>query len=160
MDIVNASSSSPGAVQNRGGQYLSFMLGSEEYAVDILRVREIRGLCPVTPLPNAPPHVQGVMNLRGTVVPVVDLRQALGLPKAELNKFTVIIVLSVRNRTMGFVVDSVCEVLSLSPSDIETSPDLGTRVDANVVGGIARTEGRFVVLLEPDRIGGSEAALP
>jgi purine-binding chemotaxis protein CheW len=150
---MNSVTTHPAEVESaRPGQYLSFLLASEEYAVDILRVREIRGLCPITPLPNAPPHVQGVMNLRGAVVPVVDLRLALGLPRIEYGKFTVIIVLSVQNRTIGFVVDSVCDVLPLTPSDIDRAPDLGPRVDGAMVSGIARAQGRFVVLLDTDRI--------
>ena len=88
-------------------QYLSFSLGDEEYAVDILRVREIRGICPITPLPQSPAMLKGVMNLRGAVVPVVDLRIALGLPPSEYGKFTVIIVMALNERTVGFVVDSV-----------------------------------------------------
>ncbi len=135
-------------------QYLSFSLGAEEYAVEILRVQEIRGICPVTALPHAPPRVRGVMNLRGAVVPVVDMRAALGLPSEEYGKFTVIIVLSVQGRTMGFVVDSVSDVLALDASAIEQAPDLGGRVDARMVCGIARSQDRFVVLLDIDQVAG------
>jgi purine-binding chemotaxis protein CheW len=140
------------------GQYLSFSLAGEEYAVEILRVQEIRGICPITPLPQAPHHVRGVMNLRGAVVPVVDLRLALGLPEPEYGKFTVIIVLSVAGRTMGFVVDSVSDVLSLDASAIEKTPELGTRIDQALVTGIARTQDRFVMLLDVDKVSGIDFA--
>jgi purine-binding chemotaxis protein CheW len=150
MDPLNVAPTSSPSVSN--GQFLSFSLAGEEYAVDILRVREIRGICPITPLPKSAPFVKGVMNLRGTVVPVIDLRLALGLPPAEYNKFTVIVVLSVRDRTMGFVVDAVCDVLSVEPTHIESAPDLGTRIDTSLVRAIARTHDRFVVLLDIDRI--------
>jgi purine-binding chemotaxis protein CheW len=92
------------------------------------------------------------MNLRGAVVPVVDLRVALGLPRTAYGKFTVIVVLSVQGRTMGFIVDSVCDVLSLDASQIEVSPDLGVNVDTSRIRGIARAQDRFVVLLDPDSV--------
>jgi purine-binding chemotaxis protein CheW len=133
-------------------QYLSFSLASEEYAIEILRVQEIRGMCPLTPLPHAPAQVCGVMNLRGVVVPVIDMRVALGLPTEPHNKFTVIIVLSVGGRTMGFVVDSVSDVLALDTSAIEKAPDLGCGVDGAMVSGIARIEDRFIILLDIDHI--------
>ena len=151
MNNVSISSQAAGA---SGVQYLSFSLAGEEYAVDILRVQEIRGICPITVLPHSPPSVRGVMNLRGAVVPVVDMRAALGLPPQEYDQFTVIIVLSVRGRTMGFVVDSVSDVLSLETSAIERAPELGGRVDASLVCGIARAQERFVILLDVDRVAG------
>ena len=128
--------------------------------MDILRVQEIRGICPITPLPQSPQHVRGVMNLRGAVVPVIDLRVALGLPEEAYGKFSVIMVLSVRERTMGFVVDSVSDVLSVDPSTIEAAPELGGRADAALVSGIARTHDRFVLLLDIDRVAGADATEP
>jgi purine-binding chemotaxis protein CheW len=157
MDVTGAETAKAAA---NGSQYLSFSLAGGEYAVEILRVREIRGIGPITPLPNAPPHVQGVMNLRGAVVPVIDFRVALGLPRAEYGKFTVIVVLSVRERTMGFVVDSVCDVVSLQPGDIEAAPDLGTRIDGSLVAGIARAQGRFVILIDVERVVAGELSSP
>jgi len=141
---------------NEHGQYLSFALGTDEYAIKILRVQEILSICPITALPQTPPHVRGVMNLRGAVVPVIDMRGALGLATEPYGKFTVIIVLSVRGRTVGFVVDSVSDVLSFEEGAIERSPDLGGRVDASLVSGIARTQDRFVVLLDTDRVVGAD----
>ncbi|WP_146653379.1 chemotaxis protein CheW [Labilithrix luteola] len=133
-------------------QYLSFSLGNEDYAVEILRVQEIRAICPMTVLPHAPPHVCGVMNLRGAVVPVVDMRTALGLAREKHGASTVIIVVSVHGRTVGFVVDRVSDVLSLDASDIERAPELRGRVDVSMISGIARTQERFVVLLDLERV--------
>lgn len=152
MNATNALNTAFASTGSEGGLYLSFSLADAEYAVDILRVREIRGICAITPIPQSSPHVRGVMNLRGAVVPVIDLRAALNLDQAEYGKFTVIIVLSVHGRTVGFVVDSVSDVLSLDAAAIERSPDLGGRVDASLVEGIARTQDRFVVLLDIDRV--------
>ena len=152
MTIANAVSSHAPAANS--AQYLSFSLAGEEYAVDILRVQEIRGICRITELPHSAPSVRGVMNLRGAVVPVVDMRAALGLPNEGYGQFTVIIVLSVRGRTVGFVVDSVSDVLSLDESAIERAPELGGRVDASLVSGIGRAQERFVIVLDVDRVAG------
>ncbi len=154
---MNQVSKSTGDVR-AATQYLSFKLAEEEYAVEILKVQEIRGICPITPIPNAPSHVLGVMNLRGAVVPVVDLRLAIGLTENERGKFTVIVVLSVHGKTMGFVVDSVSDVLSIELSDIEKTPDLGVRVDGSLLCGIARTQERFVMLLDVDRVCGVDVS--
>jgi purine-binding chemotaxis protein CheW len=152
MDLVNTPATA--ATEGAAAKYLSFLVDGEEYAVDILRVREIRGVCPLTPLPNAPERVRGVMNLRGAVVPVVDLRVALGVPRAEPGKFSVIVVLTVRERLIGCLVDSVCDVLSLTPASIEENPELGlsARVDGALVAGIARVADRFVVLLDGEKL--------
>ena len=151
---MNAAQKSVATSSGVSSEYLSFSLGAEEYAVEILRVQEIRRMCPLTPLPHSPMKVCGVMNLRGAVVPVIDMRAALGLPSEEHGKFTVIIVLSVRGRTIGFVVDKVSDVLSLDASAIERAPELGGHVDASMISGIARTQDRFVVLLDVDRAAG------
>jgi purine-binding chemotaxis protein CheW len=153
---MNSVTKQVGRETQESTQYLSFSLAGEEYAVEILRVQEIRGICPITPLPQTPSHVRGVMNLRGAVVPVIDLRLALGLAETAYGKFTVIVVLSVRGRTIGFVVDSVSDVLSLDASNMEGAPDLGSRIDENLVKGIARTQDRFVMLLDVERISGIE----
>lgn len=134
------------------GQYLSFSIANEEFAVDILRVQEIRGICPLTPLPQSPPELRGVMNLRGAVVPVVDLRAALGFECAPYDKFSVIVVLSIQGRTVGFVVDGVSDVLTLAPESIEQNPDFAGRLDASLISGIARAHDRFVILLDVERV--------
>jgi purine-binding chemotaxis protein CheW len=136
----------------RNEGHLSFLLGSEEYAVEILRVREIRSLCPITPIPNAPPHVRGVMNLRGAVVTVVDLRTALGLAAVAYDKFTVIVVLTVGEKRVGVVVDSVCDVLSIDTAQVQPVPDMGVRAGLSGVRGICRVGDRLVSLLDVERI--------
>ena len=133
-------------------QYLTFALGGEEYGVEILKVQEIRGYAPITPIPNTPPHVMGVMNLRGAIIPVVDLRRTLGMPATEYTSFTVIVVLNVGTRVTGVIVDAVSDVLDIGRAEIQPTPDFGTEVDARFVQGLARTGGKLVILLEIDRV--------
>src|SRR5512142_2514663 len=104
-------------------QYLTFSLGAEEYGLEILRVQEIKGYSAITPIPNTPHHVKGVMNLRGTVVPVVDLRTKFSLASVEYNKFTVIIIVTVAAKTIGLIVDAVSDVLEIPASGIRPAPD-------------------------------------
>src|SRR5262245_48308588 len=108
------------------GQYLTFRLGGEEYGVEILRVQEIKGFSTATPIPNTPPYVLGVMNLRGTIIPVIDLRARLGMPKADATQFSVIVVVRVSARVVGVVVDGVSDVLDIPASDVQPAPELGT----------------------------------
>jgi purine-binding chemotaxis protein CheW len=151
MDVQEANQALAAAASSEM-QVLSFSLGSEEYAVDILRVREILGLRPLTPIPHAPQHVCGVMNLRGAVVPVLDMRASLSLAAVKHEQSSVIIVLTVCGRTMGFVVDGVSDVLTLDSGAIERAPELGGRIDAAKVRGIARTQDRYVILLDIDKV--------
>ncbi|HYE94337.1 MAG TPA: chemotaxis protein CheW [Terriglobales bacterium] len=138
-------------------QYVTFALAGQEYGVDILRVHEIRGYSPITPIPHARPHVKGVMNLRGTVIPVIDLRLALRLPPAECTPFTVIIVVAVGPRVVGLVVDAVSEVLTLPRVDVQAPPALATDVEGRFVQGLARAAGALVILLDLDvMLGGDE----
>ena len=133
-----------------GNQYLTFSLGRETYGIEILRVQEIRGYSPATPIPNSPSWVRGVMNLRGTIVPVVDLRAKLGLELAQYGRFTVIIVVNVGTRVIGLIVDAVSDVLSFSP-------DLGGSGDGRFARGIAHVQEALVVLLDLERVlGGAE----
>ncbi len=119
-----------------GGEFLTFRLGDEEYGIDILRVQEIRSYEQPTRIANAPAFVKGVVNLRGVIVPVVDLRMKLGCPSAEYNTFTVVIVLNVRGRVVGAVVDSVSDVLELPPEAIKPAPEMASSVDASYITGI------------------------
>lgn len=142
-----------------GGQYLTFALGGEEYGVEILKVQEIRGYAPITPIPNTPPHIKGVMNLRGAIIPVVDLRRALAMPAAEHGPFTVIIVVTVGTRVMGLIVDAVSDVLDVARADIHSTPDFGSRIDARFIHGMARAGDKLVVLLDIERVlAGEEVA--
>jgi purine-binding chemotaxis protein CheW len=117
-------------------EFLTFRLGGEEYGIDILRVQEIRSYEPPTRIANASPFMKGVVNLRGIVVPIVDLRLKLGFASAEYTDFTVVIVLNVASRVVGAVVDSVSDVLALSPGSIRPAPELHGSVDANHILGI------------------------
>jgi len=122
--------------QARSGEYLTFRLGGEEYGIDILRVQEIRSYEPPTRIANAPHFIKGVVNLRGVIVPIVDLRLKLGCDTAEYNGFTVVIVLNVRGRVVGAVVDSVSDVLELGADHIKPAPELSSSVDSGFITGI------------------------
>ncbi|QGG80242.1 chemotaxis protein CheW [Litorivicinus lipolyticus] len=136
-------------------QYLTFMLDGEEYGVDILSVREIRGWDSATPVPNAPKHVKGVINLRGTIVPLIDLRERFNLEPLDYGPMTVVIVLNVNTekgeKTMGIVVDAVSDVYSISPDDMRDPPDLGDSVDTHYIKGLVNVQETMVILLEIDR---------
>jgi len=118
------------------GEYLTFRLGAEEYGIDILRVQEIRSYEQPTRIANAPSFIKGVVNLRGVIVPIIDLRLKLGCDSAEYNTFTVVVVLNVKGRVVGAVVDSVSDVLELSKDQIKPSPELNSSVDASYITGI------------------------
>jgi purine-binding chemotaxis protein CheW len=121
---------------SQGGEFLTFRLGAEEYGIDILRVQEIRSYEQPTRIANAPSFIKGVVNLRGVIVPIIDLRLKLGCETAEYNTFTVVVVLNVRGRVVGAVVDSVSDVLELSKDNIKSSPEMSTSMDANFITGI------------------------
>jgi purine-binding chemotaxis protein CheW len=133
-------------------QYLTFSLGAEEYGVDILKVQEIRGWSPITPIPNMPRFLKGVMNLRGTVVPVVDLRAKLTMPEVEPSPFTVIIMVRVGGKATGLLVDAVSDVLSIPDAAIEPPPDFGAAAETAFVTGTARVGEKLIVLLDIERV--------
>lgn len=141
-------------------QYLTFIMAGEEYGVDILRVQEIRGWETVTPIPNAPPHIKGVINLRGTIVPIIDLRQRFGLTKVEYGPLTVVIVLKVETRkgarVMGIVVDAVSDVYSLSSQDMRAAPDLGDNVNTSYIKGLVNVSSKMVILLDINELLGTD----
>jgi purine-binding chemotaxis protein CheW len=141
-------------------QHLTFQLGEEEYGIEILKVQEIRGYAGVTPIPNTPAYICGVMNLRGAVIPVVDLRIRFALPNQEYNKFTVIVVVTVRDKVVGLVVDAVSDVLDISPSQTRERPDVGGRTDLRFIGGMATIGEKLVVLLDIERLLGEEDLQP
>ena len=133
-------------------QYLTFNLAEEYYGVDILKVQEIKGYTTVTRIPNTPDYLKGVLNLRGTIVPIVDLRMKFGMGTTEPTPFTVVVVVNVRNRVMGFLVDAVSDVLDLNAKQIQPPPELGSAVDINFVAGIGNANDRLVTLLDIDRV--------
>lgn len=132
-------------------QFLTFLLGREEYGIDISHVQEVRGYAPTTSIPNSPPHMCGVMNLRGTVIPVVDLRARFGMPVLPYTKFTVIIVVNAGARVIGLLVDAVSDVLDLSDRTLEPPPELGAALDTSFMTGIARDGDRLITMLQVDR---------
>ena len=131
-----------------GGEYLSFTLGNEHYGVDILKVQEIRGYDAVTRVPDAPDYIKGVINLRGTIVPVIDLRLKLRLDEARYDAFTVMIVLNVEDRVVGIVVDSVSDVIPLNADQIRPTPEFGAAVDTRFISGIGTQDDRMLILLD------------
>ena len=126
----------PAGASAAHGEYLTFRLGGEEYGIDILRVQEIRSYEQPTRIANAPSFIKGVVNLRGVIVPIIDLRLKLGCESVEYNTFTVVVVLNVKGRVVGAVVDSVSDVLELSREQIKPAPELNSSVDASYITGI------------------------
>lgn len=135
-----------------GSQFLTFNLGDELYGVDILRVQEIKGYTTVTKIPNTPSHIKGVLNLRGTIVPIIELRTKFGMSTIEYTAFTVIIVVVVRDKVMGLVVDSVSDVLNIEKNDIQAPPQFGASVDVSFLNGIGKSGDKLVTLLDIDRM--------
>jgi purine-binding chemotaxis protein CheW len=132
----SAANEAAGQAGSHGGEFLTFRLGAEEYGIDILRVQEIRSYEQPTRIANVPEFIKGVVNLRGVIVPIVDLRLKLGCASAEYNTFTVVVVLNVRGRVVGAVVDSVSDVLELQKEQIKPAPQLHSSVDASFITGI------------------------
>ena len=132
-------------------EILVFVLGKEEYGVDILKVQEIRGYEKVTPLPSAPAYLKGVVNLRGIIVPVIDLRVKFGLPEPAYDAFTVVIILRIARQVIGIVVDGVSDVVRLAPSDVKPAPQLGSLVDSSFLAGLATQNDRMVLLIDIEK---------
>ncbi|GLI33550.1 chemotaxis protein CheW [Desulforhabdus amnigena] len=141
---------------DRGGKYLTFTLADEDYGIEILKVKEIIGMMPITTVPQTPDFVKGVVNLRGKVIPVVDLRLKFGMASQEYTERTCIIVVEIFSNSgstmMGIVVDSVSEVVQIRNDDIEETPQFGTKLDTDYILGMAKTDGRVKILLAIDKI--------
>jgi purine-binding chemotaxis protein CheW len=141
-------------------QYLTFIMADEEYGVDILRVQEIRGWDSVTPLPNTPDYIKGVINLRGTIVPIVDLRRRFGLETVEYGPTTVVIVLRVTSqsgdRIMGIIVDAVSDVYSLGEDAMKPPPDFGSVVSIDFVSSLATVDEKMIIVLDIDHLMNAE----
>ncbi len=133
-------------------EYLTFTLGSEEYAIDILKVQEIRGYETPTLIANAPPFIKGVINLRGIIVPIVDLRVKFNLGNIEYTPFTVVIILNVAGRVIGVVVDSVSDVISLNRAQIRQAPDFSGSFDTKYILGLATIETRMLIVTDIERL--------
>jgi purine-binding chemotaxis protein CheW len=140
----------------RAGKYLTFHLANEEFGIRVLKVREIMGLQEITAVPQTPCHIKGVINLRGKVVPVIDLRLKFGLAVAEYTQRTCIIVTQVQGESssvlMGIVVDGVSEVLNLTGPEIEDTPDFGQEISGRYLLGMAKVKGKVKILLDIDKV--------
>ncbi|GIX25692.1 MAG: chemotaxis protein CheW [Caldimonas sp.] len=133
-------------------EYLTFRVGSEEYAIDILKVQEIRGYEEPTRIANAPAHIKGVLNLRGVIVPIVDMRMRMGCEKVEYNDFTVSIILTFGQRVIGIVVDAVSDVTELSADQIRPAPEISAAVDARYITGLGQVGERMLILLDIENL--------
>ena len=148
---------SPGAA-SRGAQaramtampkeYLTFRLGHEEYGIDILKVQEIRGYEEPTHIANSPAFIKGVVNLRGVIVPIVDLRMRFGCERVDYNDFTVSVVLNIGQRVIGAVVDSVSDVLEIAPESVKAAPEIQSAIDSRFITGIGQVGERMLILLD------------
>lgn len=142
--------------QTQISQFLSFTLGKEEYGVDILRVQEIRSWEPVSRIPNVPPYEKGVVNLRGAIVPIIDLRERFQLGRSHYGPMTVVVVLQAKigekTRVMGVVVDAVSDVIDVDKRNVQTAPNFGARVSTEFINGLVSVNGRMVMLLDVDKL--------
>ncbi|MEN3295865.1 MAG: purine-binding chemotaxis protein CheW [Burkholderiales bacterium] len=139
-----------------GHEFLAFTLGKEEYGIDILKVQEIRGYESVTRIANAPDFIKGVVNLRGIIVPIVDMRIKFNLGEPTYDQFTVVIILNIGGRVVGMVVDSVSDVTTLSPEQIKPAPEMGTVLNTDYLIGLGTLDQRMLILVDIDRLMSSD----
>lgn len=150
-------SKAPGArAKSAAGEYLTFVLGTEEYGLEILKVQEIRGYDAVTQIANTPDFIKGVVNLRGKIVPIVDLRIKFHLGKVEYDEFTVVIILNLSGRVVGIVVDGVSDVMALQDDQIRDVPSLVTSIDTKYIVGLATVEQQMLILVDIEQLMSSE----
>jgi purine-binding chemotaxis protein CheW len=157
IETSNLASAANGSVlAGAPREYLSFKLGNEEYGIDILKVQEIRGYEPPTRIANAPHFIKGVVNLRGVIVPIVDMRLRFALPDVQYNSFTVVIILNIGNRTVGMVVDSVSDVLELASGQIKPAPEFNGAIDASYITGLGTVktgdDERMLILMDIEQM--------
>jgi purine-binding chemotaxis protein CheW len=133
-------------------EYLTFRLDQEEYGIDILKVQEIRGYEKPTRIANAPAFIKGVVNLRGTIVPIVDMRLKFNCAQAEYNSFTVVIILNLGHRVVGIVVDSVSDVMELAQENIQAAPEVDATIDGSAVVGLGSVGDRMLILLDIEKL--------
>ena len=152
MEIVSKTNAQMAEEDLIASEYLTFTLGDEEYAIDILKVQEIRGYEPPTLIANAPKFIKGVINLRGVIVPIVDLRIKFGLGKIDYTPFTVVIILNIAERVIGAVVDSVSDVIMLTRTQIRPAPDFSGSFDTKYIVGLATLERCMVIVTDIERL--------
>ena len=144
------SAASHAAISNN--EFLTFTLGKEEYGIDILRVQEIRGYDAVTAIANTPPFIKGVINLRGVIVPIVDMRIKFNLGNVEYNQFTVVIILNLAHRVVGMVVDGVSDVITLNQEQVKAAPEFGSALDTQYITGLGAVDQRMIILIDIERL--------
>jgi len=142
----------PGAVAAQPLEFLAFTLGQEEYGIDIQKVQELRGYDAVTRIANAPEHIKGVVNLRGIIVPIIDMRIKFNLGTPSYDQFTVVIILNMASRVMGMVVDSVSDVITLKPEQIKPAPEMGAVLDTDYLIGLGTLDERMLILVDIDKL--------
>jgi purine-binding chemotaxis protein CheW len=138
--------------KNSGGKFLTFFLAGEEHGIEILKVHEIIGMLPITSVPRTPQYIRGVVNLRGKVIPIVDLRLKFGMESKAQTSETCIIVVHLQGVEVGIVVDKVSEVLNIAGDDIEEAPSFGAEVNTDYILGIGKSQGKVKILLDIDRV--------
>ena len=153
MQTTSSANPSAGITAMHGvTEFLAYRLGSEEYGIDIQKVQELRGYDTVTAIANAPAFIKGVVNLRGIIVPIIDMRIKFNLGTPVYDQFTVVIILNILGRVVGMVVDSVSDVITLKPEQIKPAPAMGTAVDTDYLMGLGTIEDRMLILLDIDRL--------
>ena len=165
MDPINSAGSLPGpsgagTVGETHRQFITFRLSEQDYGVDIMAVREIKGWVETTPIPNSPPFIQGVINLRGIIVPIMDLRARFGMELTKPTQMTVVIIINTGARTTGLLVDAVSDIISVPPDAIRPIPDMGMGTQEEMLSGLVAIDNRMVSLVALERlIGGSDLSL-
>jgi purine-binding chemotaxis protein CheW len=147
---------SAGVPATKALEFLSFTLGQEEYGIDIQKVQELRGYDTVTRIANAPEHIKGVVNLRGIIVPIIDMRIKFNLGAPTYDQFTVVIILNIGNRVMGMVVDSVSDVITLTPEQIKPAPEMGSVLDTEYLIGLGTLDERMLILVDLEKLMSSD----
>lgn len=156
----NSTGSTQAGADNAGNEFLAFTLGKEEYGIDILKVQELRGYEAVTCIANSPDFIKGVVNLRGTIVPIIDMRIKFNLGEPTYDQFTVVIILNISGRIMGMVVDSVSDVISLKQEQIRPAPEMGTAFNTDYLIGLGTIDERMLILVDIDKLmSGAEMGL-
>ena len=141
---------------NIPSEYLTFTLGNEEYGIDILKVQEIRGYDPVTHIANAPEFIKGVINLRGVIVPIVDMRIKFKIGEPTYHEFTVVIIMNVLGRVIGMVVDGVSDVVALTPEQIKPTPEMGAAMDTDYITGLGTVNDQMLILVDIEKLMSSD----
>ena len=160
LGATSPGATSLGAASDSVAQFITFRLGGEDYGVDIMAVREIKGWAQTTPIPNAPAYIQGVINLRGIIVPIMDLRARFGMELTKPTPVNVVIIITTGSRTTGLLVDAVSDIISISPAAIRPIPEMSAGAQQNLLSGLVATDQRMVSLVALDGLIGDLGRTP